>query len=130
MTFPDTHAELRSDSSFSERKQAEHHTEASPFASLGIGMVSCFPIDYMHMVLLGVVRKFVKYWASGPFTVRRSASQLEVMSNRISQMRPYTPSDFSRKLRTPQVRDRWKATESRLFLLYACPTVLKGVLTE
>ncbi|CAN7995569.1 unnamed protein product [Ixodes hexagonus] len=130
MTFPETKAELRNDESFSAMTQEEYHTGVSPFARLGIGMVSGFPIDYMHMVLLGVVRKFVKYWTSGPFTVRRSASQVEVMSSRISQLRPHTPSDFGRKLRTLQVRDRWKATESRLFLLYACPMVLKGILTE
>ncbi|KAM7293416.1 uncharacterized protein ISCGN_026546 [Ixodes scapularis] len=130
MTFPETKAELRTDDSFSAMKQEEHHTGVSPFSSLGIGMISCFPIDYMHMILLGVVRKFIKYWATGPFTVRRSASQLDIISGRISMLRPHTPSDFSRKLRTLQVRDRWKATESRLFLLYACPVVLKGILTK
>ncbi|CAN7942719.1 unnamed protein product, partial [Ixodes hexagonus] len=129
-TFPETKAPLRTDHSFAAKHQEEHHTGESPFSQLGIGMVSQFPIDYMRLVLLGVVRKFVKYWASGPFSVRRSSGQLEVMNKRIRLLRPHTPSDFSRMLRTLEERDKWKATEARLFLLYACPVVLKGVLTE
>ncbi|CAN7947458.1 unnamed protein product, partial [Ixodes hexagonus] len=130
MTFPEMAAPLRTDASFSAQLQEEHHTGVSPFCQLGVGMITQFPLDYMHLVLLGVVRKFAKYWATGPFSVRRSSSQVEAISTRIALLRPHTPSDFSRKLRTLQERDRWKATEARLFLLYACPVVLKGILTE
>lgn len=102
MTFTETKAKLGTDDSFSAMKQEGHHTGVSPISSLGIGMISCFPIDYMHTILLGVIREFTKYWAMGPFTVRQSASQLDVISGRINKHRPHTPSDFRRKLRTLQ----------------------------
>lgn len=105
-------------------------TPESPFEQLGLEMVSQLPIDYMHLVLLGVVRRFLKYWAVGPFTVRRSSTQLDAISDRIALLYPCTPSDFSRKLRGLQVGEKWKATEAKLFLLYACPSVLKGVLID
>lgn len=130
MTFPSTQAPLRDDASFAARLQEQHHTGVSPFEQLGLEMVSQLPIDYMHLVLLGVVRRFLKYWAVGPFTVRRSSTQLDAISDRIALLYPCTPSDFSRKLRGLQVGEKWKATEAKLFLLYACPSVLKGVLID
>ncbi|XP_077558139.1 uncharacterized protein LOC144173702 [Haemaphysalis longicornis] len=130
LTFPDTQAPLRDDASFVARLQEQHHTGDSPFELLGLGMVTQFPIDYMHLVLLGVVRRFVKYWASGPLTVRRSDAHINMISDRIALLYPYTPCDFSRKLRTLHVGEKWKATEARLFLLYACPSVLKRVLSD
>ncbi|XP_077551247.1 uncharacterized protein LOC144164879 [Haemaphysalis longicornis] len=130
MTFPDSNAPLRTDASFNAQLQEEHHIGVSPMQQLGLKMVTQFPIDYMHLVLLGVVRKFVKYWAEGPYTVRRSDAQLTVINERISLLHPYTPCDFSRKLRPMKDGERWKATEARLFLLYICPCVLKGMLTE
>ncbi|CAN7979093.1 unnamed protein product [Ixodes persulcatus] len=130
MTFPEMKAPVRTDAAFIAQQQEGHHTGVSPFSQLGIGMVSQFPIDYMHLVLLGVVRKFAKYWTSGPFSVRRSSSQVEAISTKIALLRPHTPCDFSRRLRSLQYRERWKATEARLFLLYASPVVLKGILTD
>lgn len=130
MTFPETEAALRTDASFASQCQEEHHTGTSPFCRLGIGMVTQFPIDYMHLVLLGVVRKFAKYWAKGPYSVRCSADLLKIINARIALVRQWTPCDFSRKLRGLCDRERWKATEARQFLLYVCPVVLKGILKE
>lgn len=130
VTFPETKAPLRTDASFAAQLQEEHHYGTSPFCHLGLGMISQFPIDYMHLVLLGVVRKFTKYWMAGPLPLRRSVQHVNAISHKIALMRPYTPCDFSRKLRGLNVRDKWKATESRQFLLYVCPVVLKGILSE
>ncbi|CAN8023116.1 unnamed protein product [Ixodes persulcatus] len=130
MTFPEMKAPLRTDAAFIAQQQEGHITGVSPFSQLGIGMVSQFPIDYMHLVLFGVVRKFAKYWTSGPFSVRRSSSQVEAISTKIALLRPHTRCDFSSMLRSLLYRERWKATEARLFLLYASPVVLKGILTD
>lgn len=91
-------------------------------------MVTQFPIAYMHLVLLGVVRKFTKYWAQGPYSVRHPAKLLGATNVPTALVRPYTPCDFSRKLRDLNNRERWKATESRQFLLYAYLVVLKEIL--
>ena len=62
MTFPELHAVLRSDDSFICMQDDDHHQRdkatyiRSPFLDAGIGMVSQFPYDYMHLVCLGVVK--------------------------------------------------------------------------
>lgn len=66
MTFPETNASLRTDRLFKERKDEEHHLGLSPFEGTSLGMVSQFPLDYMHLVCLGVVRRLLFLWKKGP----------------------------------------------------------------
>ena len=53
--FPETEASLRNDKQFADNFYQNHQTGTSPFQDLGIGMVSQFVLDYMHLVCLGVV---------------------------------------------------------------------------
>uniref|UniRef100_A0A1S4L4W9 PrC protein, putative n=1 Tax=Ixodes scapularis TaxID=6945 RepID=A0A1S4L4W9_IXOSC len=46
------------------------------------------------------------------------------------ELRHYVPSDMSRKPRGLADLDRWKASEFRLFLLYAGPVVLKSTIPD
>ena len=50
---PDVNAELRTDVKFDELADADHHTGISPLKELSIGMVTQFPLDYMHLMCLG-----------------------------------------------------------------------------
>ncbi|BHF79751.1 hypothetical protein SprV_0702287400 [Sparganum proliferum] len=59
MTFPVHRGRLRDDRSFRMRSQEQHHKGTSPFEDLPIDMVASFPIDYMHLVCLGVMRKLL-----------------------------------------------------------------------
>ena len=43
-------------------KQPEHHIGESPFLSTNIDMVEKCPVDYMHAILLGIMRKLFKTW--------------------------------------------------------------------
>ena len=54
----------RSNDSFKERSNPEHHLDypCSPFCDVEIDMIRDFPLDYMHLVLLGVVRRLLKVW--------------------------------------------------------------------
>lgn len=54
ITFPETVNNLRTDNTFKNRKQIEHHTGNSVLEKLSIGMISQIPLDYMHLVCLGV----------------------------------------------------------------------------
>ena len=76
MTFPETNASLRSDRSFDEMLDEEHHRGPNPFHGLSLGMVTQFPIDYMHLVCLGVVKRLLTLWKSGPYSTRLSAKDL------------------------------------------------------
>lgn len=66
VTFPETNARLRTDVSFDEMQDEDHHVGPSPFHNLPVGMVSQFPIDAMHLVYLGVMKRLLWLWMKGP----------------------------------------------------------------
>lgn len=61
MTFPEVNADLGTDAAFNEMRDEDHHKGPSPFHDTGIKlqMVSQFPLDYMHLVCLGVVKRLM-----------------------------------------------------------------------
>ncbi len=62
MKFPETHASLRADESFAERRDENHHRGHSILNTLHLGIVTQFVLDYMHVVCLGVTRKLLNFW--------------------------------------------------------------------
>jgi len=126
VVFPDLTAPLRTDSTFERMMDDEHHHGASPLQELGIGMVSSFALDYMHLVCLGVVKRLIGLWMKGPLTCRLSSNTITSISNHLQSIRECIPSNFSRKPRSLLEFRMWKATEFRQFLLYTGPVVLKG----
>ncbi|XP_076854932.1 uncharacterized protein LOC143509924 isoform X2 [Brachyhypopomus gauderio] len=132
MTFPETHAACRTDESFRVNADEDHHLHQSPLLETDIGMVSCFPHDYMHLVCLGVVRKCLDLWmgSTGPLRCRLSTRESDAVSERLMALRSFVPVEFARKPRRLSERLRWKATELRQSLLYTGPVVLRGVLAD
>ncbi|KAL2095636.1 hypothetical protein ACEWY4_007784 [Coilia grayii] len=129
MTFPGPEYPQRTDRSFNlQVDEVYHHEGPHPFQHVKVGMVSQFPLDYMHLVCLGVVKKLLQIWLRGPLPVRLPASIVGRMSEKLLSMRPYIPVEFARKPRSFRELDRWKATEFRQFLLYSGPVVLAGFL--
>ena len=128
LLFPETDSALRTDRDFSDMTDDGHHTGTSPFHLLGLGMISQFPVDYMHLVCLGVTRKLILLWKSGPLTCRLSSREFLGMSNSLVALKSCMPREFSRKPRTLTEVDRWKATEFRQFLLYTGPVILAHAL--
>jgi len=128
MTFPDINAVKRSDVAFDEMQDADHHKGQSPLSELGIGMVSQFVIDYMHLVCLGVVRRLIWLWMSGPVNVqtRLRAKSVSDISECLICFQKFIPVEFARKPRSLVHWQRWKATEFRQFLLYTGPVALMG----
>lgn len=92
-------------------------------------MVSAFPLDYMHLVCLGIVRRLLHQWSHGSYNTKLSQAQLATISDKLAVVRPDIPHVFSRKPRALAEYKQWKATELSLFLLYTGPVVLKGVLS-
>lgn len=132
MTFPDVTAPSRTDESFQNMLDTEHHKGKSCLSNLGIGMVSQFVLDYMHLICLGVVRRLVWLWLCGPLTLncRMGAKMVQAISDALLTLKTFIPTEFARKPRSLSEWQRWKATEYRQFLLYTGPVVLHGKLPD
>lgn len=128
VTFPELDAPLRTDGSFRSQDDQAHHTGTTPFTSLNLDMVSLFPLDYMHLVCLGIMRRMLRNWICGRGRLTRA--QKQELSSRLRSCAPHFPQHFQRKPRGVEELDRWKATEFRAFLLYVGPVVLKGILPK
>lgn len=132
MTFPEINAPARTDECFASFADENHHVSAAPsiLCSLPIGMVSQFPIDSMHAVYLGVMKKIILLWMRGPIAnrCRQSSFTLSRISEMIIQFSHHLPKCFVRRGRTLTDVDRWKASEFRLFLLYTGPVILKNLI--
>ncbi|XP_076313124.1 uncharacterized protein LOC143226245 [Tachypleus tridentatus] len=129
VTFQETDATLRTDASFRDMLDENHHTDIpSPLLELDIGMVTQVPLDYMHLVCLGVMRRLLLYWIKGSLTCRLPSRSVLEISGRLLALAPYSPREFARKPRALSEIDRWKATEFRQFFLYTGSFVLKDIL--
>ncbi|KAL7295063.1 hypothetical protein TKK_0011531 [Trichogramma kaykai] len=121
---------LRTDEDFRNMRYNEpndYQKEKTIFNDIpNFGGVTQVPLDYMHLVCLGVVLKLIELWIKGPLHVRISNHSRQTISNDLKKLKSYTPSDFGRKPRKfENVRRVWKAHELRQFLLYTGPIVLR-----
>ena len=133
MTYPDINFNKRTDSNFRNRSNPlHHHSEISPFEELPINMILVFPTDYMHCVLLGVMKKLLKLWVfSKNCPYKLSALQISQINDKMNSLKQFIPYQcFSRLPRSLYEVDRWKATEYRLFLLYIGKIVLHDVMSS
>ncbi|KAK0156029.1 hypothetical protein N1851_001424 [Merluccius polli] len=131
MSFPGPEHPLRTDMSFNLKLDELHHHEGPhPFQTIKIGMVTQFPLDYMHLVCLGVVKKMLQFWLQGPLTVRLPALIVDRMSHKLQSVRANVPVEFARRARSLRELDQWKATEFRQFLHYTGPVVLAGHMSQ
>lgn len=132
VVLTDVSAAERNDEKFAKNVYADTHQEAvSPLTMLNVGLVSCFVLDYMHLICLGVTRRLIHFWVKGTKKLGRLSSTLiNLISVDIVKLRGAMPSDFARKPRSIKDMERWKATEFRQFLLYVGPVVLKNHLPE
>lgn len=123
----------RTDESFRLKEQESHHIGTSVLETLpNIDMIKDFPLDYMHLVCLGVVKKLiVNLWLNGrPHSARLSHKQILDISDALLKQMSNIPCEFVRKSRSLNEAKRWKATEFRLFLLYTGPVVLKNCISK
>ena len=92
--------------------------------------VSGFVLDSMHMIFLGVTKRVIQFWLSGPRCCLLSAQQQKIISSRLLSFRGKLPDEFSRQPSPLDRLDAWKATDFRIFLLYIGPIILRDVLNE
>ncbi len=107
---------LCTDDSFRKQRHKNHHTGTSPFGQLDIDMISSFPLDYMHLVLLGVFKRLILIWTR---QWHKKKHKLGIRER----------ANIDKKLR--QIRKMYtkESVELRSFLFYSGPAVLKGNLS-
>ncbi|XP_077547929.1 uncharacterized protein LOC144160537 [Haemaphysalis longicornis] len=103
----------------------------SPLTKLPyLDLVWCYTVEYMHCVLLGVVRQFTEYWVDSVNSDEDyyivQPSTLQAVSKRLRRIRP--PHHITRLPRTLRVRCFWKAHEWRNWLLFYCLPCCWGIL--
>lgn len=120
--FLDHDATLRNDEEFKLKIDAAHHIPeiTSPLEEIGIGMVSQFRLDEMHLLYSGVFQRWLEF-ILGKHGVNRgqiSARDRVAVSAAIDQVKPYIPVEFCRRPRNLSYLGRYKASEFRRILLY------------
>lgn len=96
-----------------------------------LGMVTQFPLDCMHLICLGVVKKILQICIHGDIkTIKFSGAVISKISQDLCDISLWIPSEFARKTRSLEEFERWKATEFRLFLLYVGPVILRNYLPQ
>lgn len=122
--------QTRTDTLFRNKAHPEHHTGSSIFLELKIDLVSQFPLDYLHLVCLGITRKIFRQWVKGRIPHKLRHSDVTLMSNRLRNARLYFPSDFPRKPRPLNEIDHFKGTEFRSLLLYTGFPTICGIVPK
>lgn len=131
VVFNETDATLRSDKDFSSRMQEEHHVGSTILESLNVGMVTRFPLDYMHLVCLGVMKRLLVFWLKGKCNIRLKNPVIEELNQKYISLRPFIPKEFARKPRhLSNEIERFKATEFRQIVLYTGSIVFKNILPK
>ena len=137
--FPSNPGELivqRSDAAFRSHQDPGHHISGavSPLCDLPIDMVRDFPLDYMHLVLLGVVKKLLRYWLGFQTKItphsrihKLSTAKKAILNVRALRIGATVTVEFQRKPRTFTYIGMFKATEYRSFVCYTGPYILFNV---
>ncbi len=98
--YPECDDELRDNNSFRRQTNLHHHNGVSPFCALPVDMITFFPIDYMHQLCLGVMKRLLVCWTGGIKKVKLSVAQKSAVNARLQVFRNVVTNDFSRKPRT------------------------------
>ncbi|XP_024892272.1 uncharacterized protein LOC112467738 [Temnothorax curvispinosus] len=122
---------LRSDEDFIHQSDPDHHVGVSPLLRLNLKMVSQFVLDPFHLVLEGVVKRYLQFILKGTKSgMRLRGESILELSRRLVELRKHIPWEFARKPVGLEQLGKWKGTQLRFFLLYGGCVVLKDIVAE
>lgn len=129
LCFPDITASLRTDESFKNRCNPNFHKHDTILETIGVKCVTQVPLDVMHLVYLGVMRKMVHVIIScSTNKIRWSTQHLKAINDCLLKSKMTQPREFSRRIRLITDFGLFKATEFRTLLLYTGIIAFKDVL--
>lgn len=103
----------------------------SPLMQLPIfNVINSFPPEYMHSVLLGVVKLFLIVWLDSKNSQKPwyFGNKSQILDNRLSKI--LAPCEVTRIPRSVDNIKLWKALEFKNFLVYFSLPCLKGLLPQ
>ncbi|KAJ8677929.1 hypothetical protein QAD02_013716 [Eretmocerus hayati] len=127
--FPGPAATPRTDEKFKNNEYQEDYQQGETVLNEipKLGLVSGFPLDPMHLVFIGIMKKLLLILMFVTSVYKVSAKKVDEISKRLKVMKNYIPSEFARKTRALKFVHFYKATELRQFLLYSGMIALKGI---
>ena len=126
--FPGIIGTLRTDEKFrnNEYLDENYQKENTILNSIpSLGLVSNVPLDPMHLLYLGIVRKLFLIWLVSPSIYKLPERNKNGISNCLVSLKSYVTYDFARKPRSLNFIKLFKATEFRQLLLYTGVIILK-----
>ena len=122
--------EKRNKEDFNKVRYTYYQIKKSPLVDIDIDCIKSFPLDYMHLVCVGVMKRILMFLKSGPRVCKLSHQQIEVLSDKLVALNGKMPREFARQPRSLDVLDRWKATEYRQCVLYTGPLISHHITPE
>lgn len=134
MCFPEINAQLRTDADFRLARDESYHIGHSILLEIpNFNLVNSIPLDYMHLICLGVMRNLLYKWlgVGDVKHVHLQHRKIEAISWQLENVLKFnTPCEFARKPRSHALIKLWKATEFRNLLLYTGPIAFKSFLRK
>lgn len=119
-TYASINFNLRTDESFRDRVNPLHHRDGrSPLENNNTGMVSQFRLDSLHLIFLGVFKRWLSFILVEEGNAVITDEELATISNMLLEIKRHTPSEFNRKPREIRRQsNKFKGHELRRILLY------------
>ncbi len=131
MTFLNMNAPERNDADYRNRvyDDQDYHKMESVLELLPIDMIESFPLDYLHVLLVGVEKWLLEFTLYAPKSL--SVRDHEVIKERVMSFRSTQPKEFQRNLRSfVEDLSYMKGTEFRTYVLFVGPLLLRGIISE
>ena len=122
VTYLSTRATLYNNDDFKKLIYTDHQIQKSPFIHSGIKCVESFPLDYMHLVCLGVMKRLLLFLKEGLRLCKLSSRYINQISERLEELRDF----FRQKLLVKQ-EDFMTLRDSKLLSL-ECLCSIQGFL--
>lgn len=133
MSYPRTDCTKKTDESFRNRTDPDHHKELTTIEILPIDLIQDFIIaDALHLLDLGIAMKCLTGWVFGSFNFKTKwrATKISEVSDILISCNETLPTEIHRAVRRLDCVRFWKGLEFRTFLLYIGIVVLKDNLLD
>lgn len=125
-------AKLRTDESFRQREQPQHHHNTSLLESeIKVKCISQAPIDTMHLLYSCLATRYIFWLVSDTVNfIRLPCTQIDKINDTLNVAAVSRPVEFARPVRNIRKYKKFKCTQNRQFLLYLSIVCLKDILPK